>query len=433
MGRNAKNSVQKNMVAMILTFKLILCLNDNWETYKKSGKYEIRGVEIKEVEKMLTCMDPEKGFSAYMCVECGKMKIVPHSCKSRICSTCGKKHADEWSEKINKEMYAVPYRHIILTVTDRLWPYFEGNSELQKLMLDTAAYVMKEIVKERNGKDKKAEPGIIMVLHPFGRDLKTNMHVHMLMTEGGLTPDGKWIAMPYIDYKVIRKKWQYYILTVLRKAKPGDKEIAKIIDWSFRERTNGFNIQAKRRIEGKTKQAARYMARYVRHPAIADSRIIGYDTETVTFVYEREGKKYTVKMDKYEFIHNVIKHIPDKNFKMIRYYGIHARRAKKAARIAMEKLGLVVKYIIKPFSWRKNVTEYTGKDPLKCEECNGEMLLYKVVYRNKKGELKEYGGMEVFLNKVLAKASEVHEKEKRSEETDIGESHKPEYRQLCLC
>lgn len=179
------------MAAKMLSFKMILSLNDNWETYLRSDVYVVREIEKREVDKMLTCMDPEKGHSVYMCVECGKTKIVPHSCKSRICTVCGKKHADEWAEKINKEMYAVPYRHIILTVSDRLWTYFEGNSELQKLMLDTAARVMKEIVKEHNGKDKKAEPGMIMVLHPFGRDLKTNMHVHMLMTEGGLTPKGK--------------------------------------------------------------------------------------------------------------------------------------------------------------------------------------------------------------------------------------------------
>ena len=433
MVNNTRTKVQKKIAAAIITFKLILCLNDNWETYIKSGNYEIREVEKKEVEKMLSCRDPEKGFSLYMCEKCGETKKVAHSCKSRICSTCGKKHADEWSEKINKELYAVPYRHIILTVTDRLWPYFEGKSELQKLMLDTAAAVMKEIVRERNGKDKKAEPGIIMVLHPFGRDLKTNMHVHMLMTEGGLTPDGKWLPMPYIDYKVIRKKWQYFILTALRKAMPRDNGIAKIIDWCFTERTNGFNIQAKRRIEGKTKQAARYMARYVRHPAIADSRIIDYDTEKVTFVYEREGKRNIVEMDKYEFIHNVIKHIPDKHFKMVRYYGIHSRRSKKASRIAMDKLGLVVKYIIKPFSWRKNVTEYTGKDPLKCEGCKGEMLLYKVVYRNTKGELKEYGGLEMFLKKVLARGKTIYEKEKKPQETGNKETNEPKYYQLCLC
>jgi len=36
-----------------------------------------------------------------------------------------------------------------------------------------------------------------MVLHPFGRDLKTNMHVHILMTEGGLISGGDWVEMPY--------------------------------------------------------------------------------------------------------------------------------------------------------------------------------------------------------------------------------------------
>ncbi len=428
-----KNSLQKTIAAMMLTFKMILCLNDNWETYIKNCIYEVREVEKREVEKMLSCMDPEKCYSEYMCCNCGKTKIVPHSCKSRICTVCGKKHADEWSEKINKEMYAVTYRHIILTVSDRLWGYFEGNSALQKLMLDTAAKVMKDIVKKYNGKDKRAEPGIIMVLHPFGRDLKTNMHVHMLMTEGGLTPKGKWIPMSYIDYTVIRKKWQYYILTALKKAMPRDKELAKIIDWCFKERSNGFNIQAKRRIEGKTKQAARYMARYVRHPAIADSRIIGYDTQNVTFIYEREGKTNTVVMDKYEFIHNVIKHIPDNNFKMVRYFGIHARRSKKSVRIVMEKLGLVVNYKTNPFSWRKNIKEYTGKEPLKCSDCGGEMLLYKVVYINKSGELREYGGIDIFIKKITRKGIIINEKEEKQKKTRDEETSNTKYYQVCLC
>ncbi len=139
------------------------------------------------------------------------------------------------AEKINKEIYAVPYRHIILTVTDKLWPFFEGNADLQKIMLDTAASVMKEIVKEHNGKSKDVTPGMIIVLHPFGKDLKTNMHVHMLMTEGGMTSGGSWVAMPYIDYKIIRKKWQYFILKAIREAMPEDKEIAKIIDWCYKK------------------------------------------------------------------------------------------------------------------------------------------------------------------------------------------------------
>ena len=422
------NSVNANAAAM-LTFKSILHLNDNWEEYKQIQPYPIREVEHKEVEKMLACMDPEQGYSLYMCESCGHIKAVPHTCKSRICTTCGKKHADKWAEKINQEMYAVPYRHIILTVSDRLWPYFEGNSVLQKLMLDTAAKVMKDIVRNFNKTNQKAEPGIIMVLHPFGRDLKTNMHVHMLMTEGGLTSGGQWVEMPYIDYRIIRKKWQYEILTALKKALPQDKPLKQIIDWCFKERTNGFNIQAKRRIEGKTKKAARYMARYVRHPAIADSRIIAYDTKNVTFVYEREGITRKVVMDKFAFIHNVIKHIPDAHFKMVRYYGIHSRRSRQSVREIMSKLGLIVQYIIKPFTWRQNVTAHTGQDPLKCDKCTGELHLYKIYYRNKHGIMKEYGGLDMYLKKIIP-GSSGNEKEEEKEKT--GQAKTKEY-QLCLC
>ena len=41
-----------------------------------------------------------------------------------------------------------------------------------------------------------------------------------------------------------------------------------------------------------------------------------------------------------------------------------------------------------------------GKRPLKCSECVGEMVLYKMVYRNKDGELKECGGIRKFIRKI---------------------------------
>lgn len=427
------SELYSNAESDILTFKLILDLNNNWEEYKKNEKYKVRDVEIKEVEKMLGCMDVEKGYTSYICQACGEIIYIPHSCKSRICTTCGKRHADEWAEMINSEMYAVPYRHIILTVSDKLWRFFEGNSMMQKVMLDTASKVMKEIVSEYNGKNKEAEPGIIMVLHPFGRDLKTNMHVHMLMTEGGLTKKGEWIGMPFIDYGTIRKKWQYAILTAMRKAMPRNAELNKIIDWCFKERKNGFNIQAKRRIVGKTKQAARYMARYVRHPAIADSRIIGYDTKNVTFKYEKDGITYKVTMDKYEFIHSVIKHIPDANFKMVRYYGIHARRAKKRVREVMKNLGKLVHHTINSFSWRKHIIEYTGKDPLQCKKCGGEMRIFEVVYRSKNGEMKKYGGLNLLLKKLGVSDTNEFKKEAETKEKEKNQCKETrQWSQLCM-
>lgn len=135
------------------------------------------------------------------------------------------------------------------------------------------------------------------------------------------------------------------------------------------------------------------MARYVIHPAITDSRIIGYDTKNVTFKYERDGIAHEVTMEKNEFIHSVMKHIPDAKFKMIRYYGIHGRRAKKSVREVMKKLGKIVYHKISPFSWRKHIIEYTGKDSLRCKKCSREIKLFEISYRNKNGEMKKYGGV----------------------------------------
>ncbi|PXF60667.1 MAG: hypothetical protein C4B59_08335 [Candidatus Methanogaster sp.] len=55
-----------------------------------------------------------------------------------------------------------------------------------------------------------------------------------------------------------------------------------------------------------------------------------YDGKTVTFWYgDHDGKRHFVTMTVREFIKALIQHIPDRNFKMIRYYGAYSRRIKR--------------------------------------------------------------------------------------------------------
>jgi hypothetical protein len=78
------------------------------------------------------------------------------------------------------------------------------------------------------------------------------------------------------------------------------------------------------------RRIARYVARYIRHPAVANTRLHRYDEKTVTFWYkDREGERHFVTMEVQEFIKALIQHIPDRNFKMIRYYGAYSRRTKR--------------------------------------------------------------------------------------------------------
>ena len=80
---------------------------------------------------------------------------------------------------------------------------------------------------------------------------------------------------------------------------------------------------------GGRKIIARYVGRYVRHPAIANSRIYYFDGHIVKFFYiNGDEQKVNVTMTSNKFITSLIQHIPPPQFKMIRYYGAYARRVK---------------------------------------------------------------------------------------------------------
>lgn len=54
---------------------------------------------------------------------------------------------------------------------------------------------------------------------------------------------------------------------------------------------------------------------------MAQSRILNYDGDYVTFYYERheDGKRIEETIHVFDFIKKLIIHIPDENFKVVRY------------------------------------------------------------------------------------------------------------------
>ena len=76
-------------------------------------------------------------------------------------------------------------------------------------------------------------------------------------------------------------------------------------------------------------QVKSYVGRYLRHPAIAESRISEFNVETnmVTYWFVDENKvKQFVTLSALEFIGRLVRLIPEKNLKLIRYYGLYSRR-----------------------------------------------------------------------------------------------------------
>lgn len=356
------------------TFKAIVEADDNWSNYQDAYKNEVTTDQIKEVEKMLGCGDPQKGFATYLCLDCGTEKRVAFSCKSRICSSCGKVHADKWSEQLSSRLWNVTHRHMTFTLPSDLWPLLAANESWRKELFGAAHATLEKVM--------QCEPGIVVTLHPYGKDLKVNYHVHVLVTEGGMDAAGKWKAQPYINYKSLRRIWQYEMLTRLGKVMPDTQDSKRLVNELFMRYSNGFYVHAEPKVKD-GRGIGRYIGRYLRHPAIADSRIVAYDGEQVTFTYKEECNGRKVRRERslpvLDFIHGVIRHIPPKQFKMVRYYGLYAPRKKAAVKQLMKRVGNMLGRAVRQLSWRERRLRDFRQDPLTCSVCgSNDMVLFSL-------------------------------------------------------
>ncbi|MBS4024373.1 MAG: transposase [Clostridia bacterium] len=312
--------------------------NRHWGKFVSKYKKRIRPIVLKEIDKFRRCGQKEAGFTLFACPVCGEMKIVPHTCKGRFCTSCSTGYTQEWSRETSQRIYSVPHRHIMFTVDERLWEIFTRHRELLKDLMDLAVNILLDWLKKRD----KVKSGAMVGIHTFGAKMNFNPHVHILVTEGGFDGAGKWVVKDFIPYKMLRKRWQATVMAMLKKKLP-EQEVKRhrnLFQKIWDDNPEGFVIYGppNKKGNGTVEAQVGYIGRYMRRPAMALSRILEYDGEKVTFKYfdktEQKEKQETIFVE--EFISRIIRHIPDEQFKTIRYYGIYSRRGKGLADKLME-------------------------------------------------------------------------------------------------
>ena len=164
----------------------------------------------------------------------------------------------------------------------------------------------------------------------------------------------------------------------------------KVKSRCYREHKDGFYVYAKpNKCDPKT--VIKYVGRYLGRPVIATSRIDNYDGENVTFHYNRhEDDQYVQEtIPAIEFIQRLIRHIPEKHFKMIRYGGLYARHReidKKLNRAITKEKHQVYRSF---HEWRTSILSSFGYDPLTCPDCKHKMVFLELYFNHQRVSLEE--------------------------------------------
>lgn len=361
--------------------------SDHWNDFSKFYTGSIRSVVKKEVAKVIGCGEISNGFSFYVCPDCGHYKFVPFRCHSRFCNTCGMKYQQARATSISEKLISCRHRHAVFTIPEELRWYFKKDRRLLNILFQSAAQTISDWSYTQN-KSKQFRFGMVCGLHTFGRDLKWNPHIHMILSEGCYSPISKeWKNVNFFPFAMLRKRWMTTLLFNMKKSLDPSifdiNEFKTLTSSFYNKHDNGFYVNAPKANLNSTKIIVNYVTRYIGRPVMAQSRITNYDGVNVSYWYQRHEDNEIVNVTEhaFEFIKKLIIHIPEQGFNMLRYYGLYAdgpdaypslyRKSPKEKRIA-NRLKL---------KWQLNIELSFCFDPLKCA-CGGYMQLTDIVQSN---------------------------------------------------
>lgn len=273
------------------------------------------------------CGTKQLGGRLYHCQDCSQTFWSFHCCRNRSCPKCHGKQTQEWLDKRDAELLPCDYFHAIATVPSQLRQTFRRD---QKFMYGLLMKVSAEAVKELCAKKRHlgALPGILSVLHTWNGQLGYHVHVHMLITGGGITTDGEHFQPArgkfLMPVAVLSRKIAANFRDALKKEKPSlFRSIPESVwhrQWVSFCKHYGRGNDA----------VLKYLSRYVFRIAISNARILGMDQTHVVFRCKDQssGIWRTVRLPGVQFLRRFLQHVLPRGFHKVRYYGLwhHSKR-----------------------------------------------------------------------------------------------------------
>lgn len=376
---------------------------DYWPEFKIKHLDNLRPSIVENVESMISCKDLSKGHIFYECPKCDNFKMIGLSCHSRFCASCGHKYRDMRSIEIQKKLLNVTHRHFVFSVPFDLRPFFWKCRELFDCLFKTVNDSLHHALKlSKKDLQDDYRLGFIAFLHTSGRSLNPHPHLHVLLAEALISKSGKKKNYYYFHFEYLRKTMMFMFLSNAsaclknHASKSLYREFNILRNKIKTQYKDGFYVYGPK---DETKEhhklysiklVADYIARYASHPPIAESNILSIDkiNKTITWQYiDHETDETITVIDSIDtFISKLIRHIPDKGFHQIRYYGFYSNKSNRTNDKPKLVSNSKIYFLKSKLVWRIMIIESFKFDPLLCA-CGSKMVInYELSYLNNKSK-----------------------------------------------
>jgi len=291
------------------------------------------------------CRTAALGGHVEVCEACGTEQISYNSCRNRHCPKCQGAARAKWLAAEEALLLPVPYFHVVFPLPPLLNPLLRVNQRaLYTLLFQTVARTLRKFA--RDPQHLGAELGITAVLHTWGQRLTEHIHVHCIVTGGGLTADGtQWRpSHPRFLFAVqaLSQVFRGKYLAGLRRlqAKHRLHFAGESTELVAKEAWEAFLSQVQDRAWvvyarppfGGPAQVLKYLSRYVHRVAISNARLVFVGTGVVRFLYKDYaggGITKTKELPAAEFLRRFLLHVVPPHFVRMRHFGLLATRARQ--------------------------------------------------------------------------------------------------------
>ncbi len=311
-------------------------------SWRKAHSGHISLEQLKVMSAIEHCRSAELGGHVLCCQDCGEIQIAYNSCRNRHCPKCQASAAKRWLDARMDDLLPVDYYHLVFTLPAPIADIaYQNKAVIYNMLFKATAETL--LIIAADPKHLGARIGITMVLHTWGSALTHHPHVHCIVPGGGFSKDGQqWVACKpgfLLSVRVLSRLFRRLFLEKLSEAYINGQlhffgqqtlldDAQQFEHWIKPLRKIEWVVYAKRPFAGPEAVLA-YLSRYTHRVAIANSRLLSFDAQGVTFKwndYRRKGQNQhqTMTLETGEFIRRFLLHVLPSGFHRIRHYGLLA-------------------------------------------------------------------------------------------------------------
>ena len=344
------------------------------------------------------CRTAALGGHRRQCEVCGHEHIAYNSCSNRHCPKCQGKEHREWVAAEVGRLLPVDYFHVVFTLPHDLNPLIRVNRGLlYGLLFRAAAATLREFARTHLGVDL----AVTAVLHTWGQTLTEHLHLHCLVSAGGLSLDGQSFRRipkrrrPFLfPVKALSPVFRDRFLRYLRRlhcrghlrfagqsahlAQPACWEtLLEQLQWQ------DWIVYSKPPF-GSPTQVLKYLGRYTHRIAISNRRLLFVGNGVVRFQYYdyADGKRTKeMTLTAPEFLRRFLLHVLPSGFMRIRHYGLLANANREKLKRCRELLGVPAAEKLEPEATvtSSQDTVDTPKPADRCPLCGGRLRVVEIL------------------------------------------------------